>query len=124
MINVHPTFLHEFLDVACAQRVRHIPAHPHENDFFREMGTLKTDRHRLSPSCISVGPRGRAYLKSPPMKTCDKTVSPTTSLSCATQICSRRIAAFRTQATKGSGVLRSRKPLWSAILHPLFVSSL
>src|SRR5215216_4375485 len=75
VINVHPTFLHEFLDVACAQRVRYIPAHPHENDFFREMGTLKTDRHRLAPSCITVGHRRRAYRKLPPMKTCDKTRS-------------------------------------------------
>jgi DNA-binding winged helix-turn-helix (wHTH) protein len=37
--------------------------------------------------------------------------NPTTSLSCADQICPRRIAAFRAQATKGSGVLRLRKPL-------------
>jgi len=38
-------------------------------------------------------------------------ISPTTSLSCADQIFPRRIAAFRAQATKGSGVLRPRKPL-------------
>ena len=37
--------------------------------------------------------------------------TPTTSLSCADQICPRRIAAFRVQATKGSSVLRPRKPL-------------
>ena len=37
--------------------------------------------------------------------------NPTTSLSCADQICTRRIAAFRSQATKESGVLRTRKPL-------------
>jgi hypothetical protein len=55
VIDVNPTFFHEFLDVAGAQRVRHIPANPHENDLFGEMGTLKTDRHRLSPSCITVG---------------------------------------------------------------------
>jgi hypothetical protein len=33
----------EFLDVAGAQRVRDIPAHPHENDLWGEMGSLKTD---------------------------------------------------------------------------------
>jgi hypothetical protein len=58
VIDVNPTFCHEFLDVAGAQRVRYIPAHPHENDLFGEMGTLKTDRHRLSPSSITVAHRG------------------------------------------------------------------
>src|SRR4029453_8912230 len=75
VIHLHPTFFHEFLDMACAQRIRHIPTHPHENDLFGEMGTLKTDRHRLSPSCITVGHRGRSYRKLPPMKTCDKTIA-------------------------------------------------
>jgi hypothetical protein len=41
----------------------------------------------------------------------DPTNNPTTSLSCADQICTRRIAAFRAQVTKGSGVLRTHKPL-------------
>jgi hypothetical protein len=43
VIDVHPTFFHEFLDVAGAQRVRDIPAHPHQNDLLGEMGPLKTD---------------------------------------------------------------------------------
>jgi site-specific DNA recombinase len=43
VIDVNPTFFHEFLDVACAQRVRDIPVHPHENDLWGEMGPLKTD---------------------------------------------------------------------------------
>src|SRR5256885_8612600 len=73
VIHLHPTFFHEFLDMACAQRIRHIPPHPHENDLCGEMGTLKTDRHRRSPSCITVGHRGRSYCKSPQMKICDKT---------------------------------------------------
>jgi hypothetical protein len=55
VIDVNPTFFQEFLNVACAQRVRPIPAHPHENDLWGEMGTLKTDRHRCSPLCITVG---------------------------------------------------------------------
>src|SRR5262249_46489180 len=38
-------------------------------------------------------------------------LTPTTSLQCVDQICPRRIAAFRAQVTKGSGVLRPRKPL-------------
>jgi hypothetical protein len=46
-------------------------------------------------------------LKSTPLES----NNPTTSLSCADQICPRRIAAFWAQATKGSGVLRPRKPL-------------
>src|SRR5215831_8384106 len=74
VIDVNAPFCHEFLNVACAQRIRHIPAHPHENDLFGEVGSLKTDRHRLSPSGITVGHRGRAYRKSPQMKICDKTI--------------------------------------------------
>src|SRR5215470_13623239 len=73
VIDINPTFCHEFLDMACAERIRHIPPHPHENDLFGEMGPLKTDRHRRSPSGITVGHRERAYRKSPQMKICDKT---------------------------------------------------
>jgi hypothetical protein len=36
--------------VACAQRVCHIPAHPHEHDLCGEMGTFETDRPCRSPS--------------------------------------------------------------------------
>ncbi len=43
VIDVNPPLCHEFLDVACAQRVRDIPAHPHENDLWGEMSSLKTD---------------------------------------------------------------------------------
>jgi hypothetical protein len=43
VIDVNPTLCHEFLDVAGAQRVRDIPAHPHENDLWGEMSSLKTD---------------------------------------------------------------------------------
>src|SRR5215831_5078568 len=49
VVHVNPTFFHEFLDVACAQRVRHIPAHPHENDLWGEMGPFEADRHGPSP---------------------------------------------------------------------------
>src|SRR4029453_9176592 len=73
VIDVNSPFCHEFLDVAGAQRVRHIPAHPHENDLFGEVCSLKTDRHCRSPSCITVAHRGRSYRKSPQMKICDKT---------------------------------------------------
>src|SRR5262252_8550723 len=73
VIDVHPPFCHEFLDMAGAQRVRDIPAHPHENDLWGEMGPLKTDCHRRSPSSITVGHRGRAYYKSIQMKICDTT---------------------------------------------------
>src|SRR5215470_5287902 len=39
----------EFFDVARAQRVGDIPADPHQNDIWREMGSFEADRHRLSP---------------------------------------------------------------------------
>ena len=50
MIDRHPTLLHEFFDMPIAQRIRHIPAHAHENDLLRKMGPLEADRHRRSPS--------------------------------------------------------------------------
>ena len=37
--------------------------------------------------------------------------NPTATLECVAQNCTRRIAAFRSQETKGSGFLRTRKPL-------------
>src|SRR5262245_27602220 len=52
VIDVNSPCCLEFLDVAGAQRVRHIPAHPHEHDLFGEVGSLKTGRHCRSPSGI------------------------------------------------------------------------
>ena len=49
VIDVHPTLLHEFLDVACAERVHQIPPNPHENDLFGKMRTFETDYHHLAP---------------------------------------------------------------------------
>ena len=41
VIDVNPTFFHEFFDVARAQRVRQVPTNPHENNLWGEMGSLK-----------------------------------------------------------------------------------
>jgi hypothetical protein len=68
VIQLHPTFFHEFFDVARAQRIGHIPADPHENDLLGEMCPFETDRHRLSPSGLTIGHGGRAYRKSSQMK--------------------------------------------------------
>src|SRR5713101_3680451 len=48
VIQLDPSFCHEFFDVARAQRVRQIPPDAHENDLFGEMRPLETD-HRRSP---------------------------------------------------------------------------
>jgi hypothetical protein len=40
---------HQFFDMAGAQRIREIPAHPHEHDVLRKMGALEAD-HLCSPS--------------------------------------------------------------------------
>jgi hypothetical protein len=50
VIHLHPPFLHEVFDMARAQRVRHIPANPHQNNLWGEMGPFEMDRHRRSPS--------------------------------------------------------------------------
>src|SRR5437870_5389176 len=68
VIDLHPPFFHEFFDMACAQRIRHVPPHAHENNLLREMGTLEAHRHRRSPSLCTIGYRERAYPKSPRMK--------------------------------------------------------
>src|SRR5207244_2556204 len=58
VIDLHPAFLHEFFDVACAQWVRYVPADPHENDLFGEMRPFETDCHRRSPQLATwVGGR-------------------------------------------------------------------
>src|SRR5439155_12825418 len=72
VIQLHPAFFHEFFDVACAQGIRQIPPDAHENDLLRKMRPLETDRHRRTPSCITVDHRGRAYRKSPQMKIATK----------------------------------------------------
>src|SRR2546427_7642801 len=56
-----------------AQRGGDIPADSHENDVWGEMRTFEADRHRLSPSCVILGSRGRSYPKSTQMKICNRT---------------------------------------------------
>src|SRR5262249_22641823 len=53
--------------------IPHRAANTHENNLLGTMGTRKTARYRRSPSCITVGHRGRANGKAPQPKTCDKT---------------------------------------------------
>jgi hypothetical protein len=48
----------EFFDMARAQRVRHIPADPHQNNLWGEMGPFEIGRHRRSPSGCAVTQRG------------------------------------------------------------------
>src|SRR6266487_5921317 len=45
VIDMHTTFEHEFLNMACAQRIRHVSAYAHENDILRKMGPLEAHRH-------------------------------------------------------------------------------
>src|SRR5256885_13727706 len=74
VIDLHPAFFHEFFDMPRAQRVGDIPTDSHENDVWGEMRTFEADRHRLSPSCVILGYRGRSYPKSTQMKICDRTI--------------------------------------------------
>src|SRR2546425_1089931 len=53
VVDRYPPLLQEFFDMPIAQGIRHIPAHPQENDILREMGPLEAHRHRLSPSLLS-----------------------------------------------------------------------
>jgi hypothetical protein len=41
VIHLHPTLLHEFFDMTGAQRIRYVPADPHQNDLWGEMAPLK-----------------------------------------------------------------------------------
>jgi hypothetical protein len=49
MVDRHPSFLHEFFDVACAQGVGDIPADPSQNDLRWEMGPLEAHSPGLLP---------------------------------------------------------------------------
>src|SRR5262245_50346890 len=73
VIHLHSPFLHEFFNMARAQRVRHIPADAHEHDVWWEMSPFEAYGHRRSPSRCTLRHSRRAYLKSPPGKTCDRT---------------------------------------------------
>src|SRR5215831_18921607 len=69
-----PAFFQELFPLAIAQGIRHIPAHACEDHLRWEMGPLKTHRPRLSPPLLTLSHRRRSYLKSPRMKTCDRTL--------------------------------------------------
>jgi hypothetical protein len=64
--------LHQFFHVTSTQRICHVPPHTRQNNILREMRTLETHRHRLSPSLINRDYRGRSYPKSTQTKICDR----------------------------------------------------
>src|SRR2546421_12808856 len=53
VIHLHPPFLHEFFDMARAQRVRHIPADPHQNNRKRSQGCILCNT-RMTPRDVSL----------------------------------------------------------------------
>src|SRR5215813_15050966 len=69
-----PAFFQALFHLAIAQGIRHIPSPACEDHLRWEMGPLETHRHRLSPPLFTLSHRGRSYLKSPRMKTCDRTL--------------------------------------------------
>src|SRR5262249_16830633 len=52
MVHRYSTLLHQFFDMAIAQRVGHIPSHARENNILHKMGALEADHH-CSPSLDS-----------------------------------------------------------------------
>jgi hypothetical protein len=62
MIQLHPTFFHEFFDVARTQGIGYVPPDARQDDLLREMGPLET-LHRCSPLLVRLNSRGRSYLK-------------------------------------------------------------
>jgi hypothetical protein len=68
VVDQYATFLHEFFHMACTQRIRYVPPHPHENDLLREMGSFEADGHRSAPSLIMLNHGGRSYLKEPQLR--------------------------------------------------------
>src|SRR5215831_1513794 len=54
VIHLHAPFLHEFFDMARAQRIRYIPADPHQNDLWGEMDPFETDRHCRLPHDVPL----------------------------------------------------------------------
>src|SRR5262249_16428087 len=73
VIHLHPPFLHEFFDMARAQRVRHIPADPHQNNLWGEMGTFEIDRHPSLSLMIHGCSERRMIPQNASNKNCDKT---------------------------------------------------
>jgi hypothetical protein len=58
--------------MARAQRIRYIPADPHENDLWGEMGTFETDHHRRLPHDVPLL-TGEDHTSN---KICDTTIKP------------------------------------------------
>jgi hypothetical protein len=65
VVNRHAALLHQFFDVAIAQRIRHIPAHAHEHDVLRKMGPFEAYRHLSSLLSIALEHGERSYLRWP-----------------------------------------------------------
>src|SRR5215813_7386947 len=74
VVDGDPAFFQALFHLAIAQGIRHIPSPACEDHLRWEMGPLETHRHRLSPPLFTLSHRGRSYLKSPRMKTCDRTI--------------------------------------------------
>src|SRR5262249_19717778 len=54
VVDRYPALFHKFFDMPIAQGIREIPAHAHENNLLRKVGPLAADRHRYSPSLLTM----------------------------------------------------------------------
>jgi hypothetical protein len=62
MIDCDPSFLHHLFELAIAQGIRHVPPDACEDNLCHKVGPLEA-HHRLSPSFLTLGYRGRSDLR-------------------------------------------------------------
>jgi hypothetical protein len=73
VVDAHTPFLHELFKLPIAQWVRHVPVQACEDDVLRYMGIIEA---RHSPSCLTLGYRGRSYPHGAQPKIYDSSVPP------------------------------------------------
>jgi site-specific DNA recombinase len=62
VVDRHTALLHQLFDMTRAQGIGDIPPHTGQDNILREMGPLEA-HHALSPSRLTLGHRGRSYLR-------------------------------------------------------------
>ena len=69
MVNLHASFFHHLLELAVADRIRHVPTHAPEDDLSLKMNAFEID-HRAAPATKPPGIIGAAGSRA---QVCDRT---------------------------------------------------
>jgi hypothetical protein len=78
MVNISPTLLHDFFQVAIGNSVSHIEINRLQDYAFRIIGSLEINRHPMHPvACLFENHVARSANKQKVAKVCDRTLRTT-----------------------------------------------